>query len=372
MTSNTSWYLLKFRRNTILKLLEKGFHVICLAPKDAYSLELEALGADYIEINLQGSNIGPLQELRSLWAIFYSLKKTKPCFVFNFTIKMNIYFGLCCRLLGIPYCNNISGLGTAFLHKGAVYGLAKKLYRLANDGADRVFFQNEEDKNTFIDQRLVNAAKAKLLPGSGIDCVFYAYTPLPQGQPRVFIMIARLIADKGVREYVAAAAKIKLNYPQSRFILLGPGGVSNRSAIGEAEIVSWQRQAAVEYVGYRDDVISWIRQAHVLVLPSYREGMPRTVLEAASLGRPAIVTDVPGCRQAVEDGKTGWLCEVKSSSDLALVMRRIIEMPDASLDQFSLAARERMESQFSEDIVIQAYIDCLSGISRPLSNNKAG
>jgi glycosyltransferase involved in cell wall biosynthesis len=363
ITSNTSWYLLKFRKGTIQRLLAEGYHVVCLAPEDAYSVKLEELGAEFIAVPLEGKSIGPLLELKSLLAIYCIVRKLKPAFVYNHTIKMNLYVGLSCRLLDVPYSNNVSGLGTVFLHKGLAYRLAQKLYGYTNSGAKTVFLQNEEDRDTFLELKLVTEDKAVLLPGSGIDLNAYAFSPVPETKPFTFIMIARLIADKGVREYVDAARTVIAvctTDENLRFILVGPGGISNASAIGDDEVARWNTQGVVEYVGNQDDVIPWIEQSHVLVLPSYREGMPRTVLEAASIGRPAIVTDVPGCRQSVVDGETGWYCEVRDVESLAVSMLRVVDLPREELERFGVRARHRVEERFSEELVISRYLECLS------------
>ena len=368
ITSNTSWYLLKFRKGTILRLLAEGYRVVCLAPEDPYSAKLEELGAEFIAVPLEGKSIGLVRELKSLLAIYSIVRKLNPAFVYNHTIKMNLYVGLSCRLLGIPYSNNVSGLGTVFLHKGLAYRLAQKLYGLTNGGAQTVFFQNEEDRDTFLDLKLVAENKTVLLPGSGIDLKAYAFSPVPEAKPLTFIMIARLIADKGVREYVDAARVVSatgaagatdVTDEKPRFILVGPGGISNASAIGDDEAARWNTEGVVEYVGNQDDVIPWIEQSHVLVLPSYREGMPRTVLEAASIGRPAIVTDVPGCRQSVVEGETGWYCEVRDVESLAASMLHVLDMPFEEFEQFGLRARHRVEEEFSEELVISRYLECL-------------
>lgn len=366
LAANTSWYLFNFRLGTIHALLNSGYKVYCLAPRDGCSQKLEELGVTYIEIPLEGKSIYPLRELMSLLVIAKKIIRLKPDYVFNFTIKMNLYVGLVCRLLGIPYANNISGLGTVFLHDGIVFRLAQKLYGFANRGAEKVFFQNPEDQAVLIKKHLVEERNAVLLPGSGINLQHFSYTELPEIKPFTFLMIARLIADKGVREYVAAAKIVKAKIPESRFILVGPGNVSNKSAITGEEIARWRKDGVIEYVGGQDDVRPFIRDCHILVLPSYREGMPRTVLEAASIGRPAIVTDVPGCRQSIIDGETGWLCKLQDIDDLAEKMIEASKLSSVKLVSFGRSACKRVEAEFSETIVIEKYLKCLSVLCFPL------
>lgn len=359
LTSNTSWYLLKFRKGTILRLIADGFKVVCIASRDSYSTQLEDLGVKFVEISMIGKSINPIKEFFTFISIFLKLRKIKPKFVFNHTIKMNIYSGLSCLFLKVKYSNNISGLGTVYLHKNFIHLMVQKIYGIANSSAHKVFFQNQEDLDLFIERRLVNIKQIELTPGSGINLNDFKYTPLPKNKPIVFIMIARLIADKGVREFINAARIVKKSKVNAIFFLVGPSEVSNKSAISRDEILSWQKDGTVQYFGHQDDVKPFLRKSHVLVLPSYREGMPRTVLEAASIGRPSIVADVPGCRQAVQDGITGWYCEVKSEESLAKTMFSVIDMPIDQLDQFGLRARARVEEKFSEDIVISQYLNIL-------------
>lgn len=358
--SNTSWYLWNFRKGTIQALLAEDYKVICIAPLDEYSDKLRVLGVEFYAIPLEGGGTAIISELFSAFAIFNLVRKLKPDFVFNFTIKMNIYSGISCRLLKIPYANNVSGLGTAFLHEGLRFKLAQLFYGFSNKGAEKVFLQNDEDRQIFLDKNLADEKKTCLIPGSGVDLERFEFTPLPSSLDKVFLMIGRLIGDKGVREYLEAAALIKAQYPDTRFILIGQSGVSNKTAITDEEVNAIKQQGIVEFMGAQEDVLPWLKLSHVFVLPSYREGMPRTVLEAASVGRPAIVSDVPGCRQAIKADETGWLCQVKSASDLACVMETVINLDDETIGQFSRNARANAENHFSEQIVIGHYLDCLS------------
>ncbi|SFU32179.1 glycosyltransferase family 4 protein [Halomonas korlensis] len=363
LVSNTSWYLYNFRRGTIDALRGAGYHVVALAPEDVYSFRLvEELGIEHVPLPMEGKGTRLLGESNSLVTLAKSLRRLKPAFVFNFTVKANIYSGLACRLLGIPYANNVSGLGTAFLHDSWLFRRVHSLYGVANRGAQRVFFQNQEDHDLFLSHGLLRTTPTTVLPGSGMDTTRFTFSPLPNPVPFTFVMIARLLGDKGVREFVQAAGQVRAAYPDCRFMLIGPHEASNCTAITEAEVQRWQSEGVIEVLGEQGDVRPFLEQSHVLVLPSYREGMPRTVLEAAAMGRPAIVSDVPGCRQAVVAGKTGWLCEVKSADSLAQCMATCIAMPRAELQAAGKAARVRIEEEFDERIVIEAALGCLHEI----------
>jgi glycosyltransferase involved in cell wall biosynthesis len=320
------------------------------------------LGARHVALPLDGKSTSSLKELRSLAFIWRVMRKDRPGMVFNFTVKMNIYCGLVCTLQKIPFANNISGLGTAFIHESWLFRRVRQLYGMVNRRARHLFFQNEEDLAIFRDKGLLGTTPHTLLPGSGIDLDYFSSVPLPAESPVTFIMICRLLGDKGVREYAEASKILKERGVPARCLLLGPLGASNRTAIREEEVAGWQQEEIIEYLGSTDDVRPMIAQSHVLVLPSYREGMPRTVLEAAAMGRPAIVTDVPGCRQAIVPESTGWLCEVRNAASLAQQMERVVNMGAEAVQSTGQAARGYMEKNFSEKRVVDAYLACLPNL----------
>ena len=366
LVSNTSWYLYNFRRGTLCALRAAGFSVVALSPTDPSSQRLEdGLGVRHQPLNLDGKGTSVLGEGRSFVGLALTLRRMKPAFVFNFTVKANIYSGLACRALGIAYANNVSGLGTAFLHDSWLFRQVRALYGFANRGARRVFFQNQEDHRLFHAHGLLKATPTTVLPGSGMDLTRFAFSPLPDG-PLTFVMVARLLGDKGVREYASAAAQVRKAHPDVRCLLVGPLGISNRTAITADEVTAWVNAGQLEYAGETDDIQPFIRQAHVLVLPSYREGMPRTVLEAAAMGRPAIVSDVPGCRHAIRADETGWLCEVRNADSLAQHMLSAVIRPREQLAAAGVKARAFMEAEFDEAIVVRAYVSCLNAAGEPV------
>ena len=235
--------------------------------------------------------------------------------------------------------------------------MAEVLYRLGLGGSSTVFFQNADDRALFLDRGLVRAEQTVLLPGSGLDAAHYDPAPWPRptdGQFR-FLLVARLIRDKGVFEFVEAARAVKARHPQARFQLLGFVDVDNRTAISRAELDAWVREGLVEYLGAADDVRPHLAAADCVVLPSYREGLSRVLLEAGAMERPAIATDVPGCRDVIQHGRTGLLCRVRDSANLAEAMERIMAMPAAERAAMGEAARQRVARDFSEATVIAAY-----------------
>ncbi|ABE59073.1 glycosyltransferase family 4 protein [Chromohalobacter israelensis] len=365
LVSNTSWFLYNFCQGLLRALERRGFRVVCLVPHDDYSQRLcEEFNVTLRTMPMDGKSTGPAREGKCLFWLFGQLRELRPAFVFNFTIKANIYSGLACRALNLPYANTVTGLGTAFLHDSRLFRQVRRLYGVANAGATRVFFLNPDDRELFEHEGMLQKVDWDMLPGAGVDVARFGFKPLPTGEPFTFLLIARLLGDKGVREYVAAAEQVRATHPETRFLIVGPKGVSNRTAIEDDEVDAWHAGGVVEYVGAQDDVRPWLAQAHVLVLPSYREGMPSTVMEAAAMGRPAIVTDVPGCRHAVTEGETGWLCRVKDAEALATRMRYCLAMTPWALSRVGVAARRRAEKEFSQDIVVTGYLACLeSGLT---------
>ncbi|MDO9521675.1 MAG: glycosyltransferase family 4 protein [Pseudohongiella sp.] len=361
LCSNTAWYLFNFHRYTISALIDQGHRVTCIASYDRHADKLENLGAKFVVLAIHGANTRMLGELSTFIDVMRCFIKLRPDMVLNFTIKMNVYAGLFARMLRIPYINNISGLGTAFIHNSAFYRLIRRLYGVANAGSYTVFFQNPDDLEEFVLNGLVSFDRARLLPGSGLNVSQFKPSPPPDA-PFTFLMIARLIADKGVREFVNAAKIVRARYPSTRFILVGPGEVENKSAISRQEIGQWEQESIVEMPGAVSDVRPWLKECHVFVLPSYREGMPRAVLEAAAMGRPAIVADVPGCRQSIVAGQTGWLCKVRDAESLAEQMVAVMQ-PEVDIAAYGARAAERVKREFSNDIVIRAYLDCVKALA---------
>ncbi|MEO7505238.1 MAG: glycosyltransferase family 4 protein [Sphingomicrobium sp.] len=360
LAANSCWNIVNFRRPLLAALSAAGHQLVVVAPNDGYADRLAALGATFVPIRLASSGLSPLADARLVADYARLLRAHRPAALLGFTIKPNIYASLAARGTGIPVINNISGLGTAFLRPGPLQHLVTLLYRAALSGSATVFFQNPDDRALFLDRRLVRPAQVRLLSGSGIDLGQFTPRPGPAGDGVRFLLVARLLWDKGVGEYVEAARQLRQTYPTARFALLGPVGADNRSAVPQATVDGWVAEGVVDYLGEAADVRPAIAAADCVVLPSYREGMPRSLIEAAAMGRPAIASDVPGCRQAVEDGVTGFLCAVRSADSLAQAMARMIDLSPAEREKMGAAARELALRAFDEKLVVRAYLDALA------------
>jgi glycosyltransferase involved in cell wall biosynthesis len=361
LAANSAWNIANFRGGLVRALKEHGYEPVVVAPADP-TLRLGELAVRHVEIPIERSGLNPLADLSLLMNYRRILKRLRPVAYLGFTIKPNIYGGHAAATLGIPAIANISGLGTTFIKSGPLRSLVTGLYRFALRRTPVVFFQNPDDRAEFVDGGLVRSEQTRLLPGSGIDLGRFLQVPLPDG-PVTFLFIGRMLGDKGVCELIEASRLLRKDRADVRVQLLGAIDDGNRTAIKPTEIDRTVSDGLVEYLGETNDVRPFIDKASAVVLPSYREGLPRSLLEAGAMGRPLIATDVPGCREVVEDGVNGFLCEARSPSSLIDAMNRFIQLSNEQRAQMGDAARQKVESQFSESVVIQAYLDALGHVA---------
>ncbi len=358
---NTSWNIYNFRRGLTKSLIDKGHQVIAIAPPDKYSDYLTEMGCEFYPVHMERKGSNPLQDLKYMRQLYQIYREAKPDALLQFTIKPNIYGTLAALPFRKLVINNVCGLGTVFLRDDLTSKVAKMLYKLSFRFPKRVFFQNEDDLQLFLDEGLIRRKVSDLVPGSGI--------PLDQFQPRhfqrnrvfKFLMIARLLYDKGILEYVEAARQLRQQGIQARFQVLGFLDEDRNLGVSQTQLNSWIEEGVIDYLGTTDQVAEVIAQADCVVLPSYREGTPRSLLEAASMAKPLIATDIAGCRQTIDEGHNGFLCQVKSASDLADKMARMYRLDDLTLQAMGLASRAKVEQEFDEQLVIQKYlhlIDC--------------
>lgn len=368
---NTAWNLVNFRAGLIKALVAAGHEVVALAPPDAYAPLLASFGCRFVPIPMANGGTNPLHDSLLLWRFWRFFRQERPDVFLGYTVKPNVYGSLAAHWLGIPVVNNIAGLGAVFIQDGWLVKLVRGLYRLALGRSAKVFFQNPDDRAMFVDGGLVRGAVTELLPGSGVDLVRFApprndgagdmdchgaSAPRNDGSKFRFLLIARMLWDKGVGEYVEAAQLLRQRWPQVEFCLLGFVDVQNPAAISRAEMDAWVVQGFVKYLGVSDDVRTDIALADCVVLPSYREGTPRTLLEAAAMARPIITTDAVGCREVVDDGVNGYLCQVRDAADLAAKMSQMLSLSSEQRAEMGLRGRAKMEAEFDEQIVIDRYL----------------
>jgi glycosyltransferase involved in cell wall biosynthesis len=365
VTVNAAWNIWNFRKPLVEALLADGHRVSVLAPPDESVADLEALGCHFRPLAMNVKGLNPFEDLRLQSRLGREFRAARPDIVLSYTIKNNIFGAGAARMAGVPFVPNVTGLGTAFLSGRALESVIQQLYRRAFAPLPRVFFQNEDDRDLFLERRIVRAEQARLLPGSGIDLDRFAPAPLPDdhGAP-VFLMIARLLRDKGLLEFVEAARIVRARHPRARFQLLGALGPQNRTAINAAMVEAWVSEGVVEYLGTTDDVRPFIAAATCVVLPSYREGAPRTLIEAAAMGRPVIASDVPGCRAVVERDVSGLFCEARSGKSLAEAMERFLALPHEARAAMGAAGRAKMAREFDQALVIDAYRETIATLAK--------
>lgn len=329
--------ILGFRGKLIEALQAKGLNVHVAAPgltKDMLvGIELIKQGVTIHSIPMTNTGMNPFHDLQTLYTLFFLMKKIKPDYVLSYTIKPVIYGSIAACLANVPKVFGlITGLGAMFIGNATskksivLRGLAERLYAFSLKKVTGVFFQNPDDESLFKQRQILPSnVSSMVVNGSGVDLTHYIETEYPSTP--CFLLIARLLGDKGIREYVAAAKQLKQKYPEVKFLLAGPFD-NNPAAIVKQELDDWIAEGVIDYLGALDDVRSAITEASVYVLPSYREGTPRTVLEAMAMGRAIITTDAPGCRETVIEGKGGFLVPIKSVDKLVKAMERFIVEPD--------------------------------------------
>ena len=344
--------LINFRKPLLEAFRANGFDIFALAPPaDPEIVEaLIRIGVDFRPVRLSRTGTSPLEDARYYLELRSRIREIKPDMVFSYTIKPVIYGSLAARACGVKQVvSMITGAGYAFQKatwKGkAIHQMVRPMYRKALASNDAVFFQNRDNLALFRDEGILgDPRKAVLIPGTGVDLDHYAPVA-PWIRPVTFLLIARLLYDKGIREYVEAARLLKAGHPEARFRLLGPLD-PNPMGVSRRVVEEWQREGVIEYLSETRDVRPFLAETSVYVLPSYHEGMPRTVLEAMSMGRPIVTTDAPGCRETVIEGRNGYIVPIKDSKFLSEVMERFLIDPSlipAMGDQSRRFAEERFD-----------------------------
>jgi len=365
---NDAWNIVNYRSRLVGALGEAGYRIVVLAPDGPHVPALRELGADFVAVPMSPRGTSPIDDLRTLFAYRRALAALRPAALLGFTSKPNIYGSLAAHALGIPVINNISGLGAVFANDSWLTRVVSTLYKAALRRSATVFFQNRDDQTLFERRGLVKAVQSALLPGSGIDLDHFAPAIRRRGGDghTTFLFAARLLWDKGVREYVEAARKVRERFPQARFRILGMIEPPGRTTVPEADLRAWDAEGAIDFIGAATDVRQAFANADCVVLPSYyREGVPRVLLEASSMAIPIITTDAPGCREAVDDGISGFLCEPRNVASLVAAIERMAALPATKRKAMGSAARAKMERQFRDEIVHRAYLTALAelGIS---------
>jgi glycosyltransferase involved in cell wall biosynthesis len=355
-TANTAWCLYNFRSAPILGLIREGYSLSIYAPNDVYTPKLEEIGCTVTDLPIDSRGTNPFIDFKTFLDYLRLFRRDRPNLVFNYTIKSVIYGSMAAKWLGIPSIAVVSGLGYTFINSDWRSAVSKQLYHWALRYPNEIWFLNQDDFGVFKEQGLIKGRTVRVLDGEGVDTEHFApRLRQPAEGPVTFLMISRLYWDKGVREYVEAAAIVKQRFPDARFHILGPLGDVSPSAVTPAQVKDWETKGWITHLGSTTDVRPYIADSDCIVLPSYREGLSRSLMEAASMARPIITTDVVGCREVVDHEVNGFLCRAMDAADLASQMMRFLELPPENRRDMGEAGRRKVLSRFDVRDVVRMY-----------------
>ncbi len=349
-----------FRLELVQRLITEGYEVHISTPIGEHTGELRSLGAHIHEISFDRHGTNLLEELKLLKYYKKLIKAVKPVMVFTYTVKCNIYGGMASRQAQIPFCANITGLGTTINGGGVEERLVLILYKIGLRKAQRVFFQNEKNKDLMIGSNVVSSPYT-VLPGSGVNLERHTYEPYPNEDNGIIISyIGRIMKDKGIDELLEAAKKLKKTHTNVQYRLIGFFDDDYEKTVRKAE---WD--GFITYISQQADIHPWMAESHAIIMPSYHEGMSNVILEAAATGRPVLCSDIPGCREGVDDGKSGLLFKVKSSQAVADAVERFLKMSHEERESMGKAGRAKMERCFNRDTVVDMYMKEIQEIGAP-------
>lgn len=356
---NADWFFLSHRLPLAQAARDRGARVTVVAGDNGRSEEIESHGLSFIPLPLERTGTNPLRDLRSLGFLWKTYRRVEPDLVHHVTLKPIIYGSLAARLASVPnVVNAVSGMGYVFTEAREGFWLRRLVtffLRIAVQDDDSVLIaQNGEDLAFFVERGWIPRERAVLIKGSGVDCDEFRYREQPSSPPVVIMLASRMLWDKGIGEFVEAARRIKESRGSDvRFVLVGPVDEENPAGVSEAELVTWEENDVLAWWGAvgAEDMPETLARAHVVCLPSYREGLPKVLLEAAATGRAIVTTDVPGCREVVEDGVSGLLVPARNGQQLAVALERLIRNPELR-EKMGRKGRERVVEEFSLDHVV--------------------
>lgn len=363
LLANTAWYLNNFRRSAVEAFSKEGHEVFLLCPEGSGEELIRDLSCEVDTFKLENAGTNPLSEAKSIKEIYSSIKRLQPDIVFSFNPKTNLYGLLSCRLLGIPCVPNVSGVGSASQLGGWKVLVYRFLSRFAYSSANHIFFQNESDRASYQELGVLRVGRFSLLPGSGVDLVrFKPESKVSDKETFIFLMACRLIAQKGVMEYLQAAERLLAKGANCEFWLAGVPDSSER-AISSEIIAEFQQRGHIRFLGNVSNMETVLAKVDCVVLPSwYPEGVPRVLLEGAASGLPLITTNRPGCQDVLLEGQNGFFIEERSVDSLVDAMERLISLPESELASFGQVSRRLAEDRFDERIVIDEYLSKVSSI----------
>lgn len=345
--ANSSGGLYDFRNELVLRLLTE-YRVVASLPDTVRTSQLEAEGVEVMETPINRRGVNPIEDFKLLLNYRKLLKQVKPDLVLTYTIKPNIYGGICCRMAHIPYITTITGLGSTFQKKGLLLQLIVRLYQTGLRKARCVFFQNAQNQEIFA-RHHIKGQKSRLVSGSGVDLQRHTIEPYPSDTDDThFLYVGRMMREKGIEEYLEAARQ--LHSPEVKFELLGYCDEDYQELLD-----SYEAQGFVKQLGFDPEVHSYLKKASALVLPTYHEGMSNVLMEASATGRPVIASAISGCKEIFDEGKTGFGFKPQDTEDLVRALKEFLKLSAAEREAMGKSARTKMEAQFDRRKVAEAY-----------------
>ncbi len=346
-----------FRKEVMKAILDAGYDVYISEPDDDERVNyFKDIGCHIIKTGFDRRGMNPLADMKLMFRYRKMIKQLKPLAVLSYTIKPNVYGGIACRLTGTPQLANVTGLGDAIENGGWLQKLTVSLYKYGIGKARRIFFQNKANRD-FCIQSGIAGAKSIVLPGSGVNLAHHIYQEYPADGVIKFLFIARLLKDKGTDEYFEMAQNIKSKYPQTEFRILGWVEGDYKQQLDKLV-----KKGIINYLGPTTDVRPYFKDIHCNIMPSYHEGLSNVNLESSANGRPVITTDVPGCRETVDDGISGFLVKVKDAKSLTDGVERFLNLSYEQKKMMGLEGRKKVEREFDRQIVIDAYMNAIKEI----------
>lgn len=345
-----------FRKEVMKAIVDEGYELYISVPDsdDERAKYFENIGCHIIKTTLDRRGMNPLKDIKLLLAYRKMIKQLKPLAVLSYTIKPNVYGGIACRMIGAPQIANVTGLGDALENGGWLQELTIALYKFGIGKAKQVFFQNRTNREFCLSHGIANE-KAIVLPGSGVNLEHHVYQEYPEDGVIKFLFVSRLLKDKGTDEFFEMAKEIKSKYPETEFQILGWVEGNYQQQLDDLV-----KDGVIYYLGTTTDVRPYLSKVHCTILPSYHEGMSNVNLESAANGRPVITANVPGCRETVDDGKTGFLVKAKDAQSLIDGVERFLALPYEQKKQIGIAARKKVEREFDRQIVVDAYLKAIA------------
>lgn len=353
--ANNDIGLYNFRKELIEALIKKGHTVVLSLPYGSRVDDLEKMGCRYINTEFERRSMNILKDLKLFREYMRMIKAENPDFILTYTIKPNIYGGLAARISKTAYIATITGLGTTFQRKGLLRAIIKQMYKTALKKVRSVIFENGENKRIFLGNCIINKDKAVLVSGAGVNLNEFGFSPMTFDKTLRFLFIGRIMEEKGVNEFFEVARRMKEDgYHPIAFDVIGFFEDNYKERVEELTT-----SGIIHYFGFQKDVKTYIQKSHCIVLPSYHEGMSNTLLESASMGRPLITSDIPGCREAVVDQKTGYLCRVRDAEDLYQKVVQYAQLSNEQRMEMGEFSRAHIEAHFDRNNVVARIIDLM-------------